>query len=101
MDIYKIKEAQLNLSVEERRTILLEIEEESDLHIPVLENRRQKLNDNISICPHCSGKKYCKHGKDKGSQRYYCNTCRRTFTEYTGTWLAGIHKRNLLLIIYI
>ncbi|MCT4589506.1 MAG: hypothetical protein N4A71_16910 [Carboxylicivirga sp.] len=51
MDTYKIKEALLNLPVEERRSLLQEIEEESDLHIPVLENRRQKLNDKIGSCP--------------------------------------------------
>ncbi len=96
MDTDKIKEALLKLTVEERKTLLQEIEEESDLHIPVLENSRQKLDDKISSCPHCSSKKYRKHGKDKGSQRYYCNACKRTFTEYTGTWLSGIHKKELV-----
>lgn len=96
MDAHQIKEALLNLSIDERKALLKEIENESDLHVPVLENRRQKLDDKISSCPHCSGKKYRKHGKDKGSQRYYCNTCKRTFTEYTGTWLAGIHKKELV-----
>ncbi|MGQ1788555.1 IS1595 family transposase, partial [Saccharicrinis sp. GN24d3] len=96
MDTNKIKEALLKLTADERTALLLEIEEESDLHIPVLENRRQKLDDKISNCPHCSSKKYRKHGKDKGSQRYYCNSCKRTFTEYTGTWLAGIHKKELV-----
>jgi transposase-like protein len=92
----KIKEALRKLSIDGRKALLQEIEEESDLHIPVLENRRQKLDDKISSCPHCSSKKYRKHGKDKGSQRYYCNSCKRTFTEYTGTWLAGIHKKELV-----
>lgn len=96
MDTRQVKEALLSLSIEERKALLQEIEEETDLHIPLLENRKQKLNDKISSCPHCSGKKYRKHGKDKGSQRYYCNTCKRTFTEYTGTWLSGIHKKDLI-----
>lgn len=96
MDTAKLKEALLNLTVEERQALLLEIEKEADLQFPVLESRRHKLDDKISSCPHCSSKKYRKHGKDKGSQRYYCNGCKRTFTEYTGTWLAGIHKKELV-----
>ena len=96
MNTAKIKEVLLSLTVEERRTLLQEMEQESDLHIPILENRRQKLYNKISSCPHCCGKKYRKHGKDKGSQRHYCNTCKRTFTECTGTWLASLHKKDLV-----
>jgi hypothetical protein len=35
-----------------------------------LGQRRDRLNNKIGGCPHCSGKRYRKHGKDKGSQRY-------------------------------
>jgi transposase-like protein len=28
-------------------------------------------------------------------QRFKCTDCGRTFTEYTGTWLDGIHKKSL------
>lgn len=96
MDKNQIKEALLSLSVEERASLLLEIENDTELHLPVIGNRRENLDNKISSCPYCSGKKYRKHGKDKGSQRYYCNSCKRTFTEYTGTWLAGIHKKELV-----
>ena len=96
MDKLQIKEAILSLSIEERRSLLAEIEKETDIHSPVLGKRRKNLNNRIGSCPHCSSKKYRKHGIDKGSQRYYCNTCKRTFTEYTGTWLAHIHKKELL-----
>ncbi len=58
--------------------------------------RRELLNNKAGCCPNCDSKKYWKHGIDKGSQRYYCNNCNRTFTEYTGTWLAGIHKKELV-----
>jgi transposase-like protein len=96
MDRIQLKEALLSLSLEERTTLLSEIEKESDMHSPILSNRRERLNNKIGCCPHCSSKKYRKHGKDKGSQRYYCNSCKRTFTEFTGTWLAGIHKKELV-----
>jgi len=96
MDKVKIKTALLSLSVEERASLLAEIENETNLHFPVLDNRREHLNNKIGCCPHCGSKKYRKHGIDKGSQRYFCNNCKRTFTEYTGTWLAGIHKKELV-----
>jgi transposase-like protein len=96
MDISEIKTALLSLSQEERESLLSDIEKETDKHLPLLGKRRENLNNKIGSCPHCSSKKYRKHGLDKGSQRYYCNSCKRTFTEYTGTWLAGIHKKELI-----
>ena len=40
--------------------------------------------------------KYYRYGKDKGSLRFKCKECNRTFTEYSGTWLSGIHKKYLV-----
>jgi len=96
MDKAKIKTALLSLSVEERESLLAEIENETKQHSPVIGKRRELLNNKIGCCPHCNSKKYRKHGIDKGSQRYFCNNCKRTFTEYSGTWLAGIHKKELV-----
>src|SRR5699024_11520397 len=39
---------------------------------------------------------YRKHGMDKGSQRYKCKDCGRTFTEFTGTWMAHLHRKDLV-----
>ncbi len=55
----------------------------------------QLLNKQGS-CPHCGGKHYYRFGKDKGAQRFKCKDCRRTFTEYTGTWQEGLHKKELV-----
>ena len=96
MDKLEIKQALLSLSVEERKTLLEDVEKETDKHNLLLFKRHENLNNKIGFCPHCGSKKYRKHGIDKGSQRYYCNSCKRTFTEYTGTWLAGIHKKELV-----
>ena len=96
MDKSQIKQALMSLSIEERKALLADIEKETDKHTSVLGKRRESLNNKIDSCPHCGSKKYHKHGIDKGSQRYYCNSCKRTFTEYTGTWLAGIHKKELV-----
>ena len=96
MDKAEIKTALLSLSAEERASLLAEIENETNLHSTILGKRREALNNKIGNCPHCNSKKYRKHGIDKESQRYFCNSCKRTFTEYTGTWLAGIHKKELV-----
>jgi len=57
--------------------------------------RREKFFNKQIGCPHCNGMKYYRYGKDKGSMRFKCKECKRTFTEYTGTWLAGLHKKGL------
>jgi transposase-like protein len=57
-------------------------------------SRREMLNNKQGACPHCGHPKYVKLGFDKGAQRYKCKSCKRNFTEYTGTWMAGIHKKD-------
>ena len=96
MDKAEIKSALLSLTPDERRTLIAEVEKEPSFHAPIPGRRREVLNNKIGNCPYCGGKKYRRHGIDKGSQRYYCSSCRRTFTEYTGTWLSGIHKKGLV-----
>ena len=59
--------------------------------------RRQQLFDKQACCPFCEGKQYYKYGTAKGSQRFKCKECWRTFTEYTGTWLDGLHKKTLVV----
>jgi transposase-like protein len=59
--------------------------------------RRQQFYHKQGSCPRCDGKHYYKYGMDKGSQRFKCKDCNRTFTEYTGTWLEGLHKKSLVV----
>lgn len=61
-----------------------------------ISNRREKLINKQAGCPHCSSLKFYRFGKDKGSLRFMCKECKRTFTEYSGTWLAGLHKKELV-----
>jgi transposase-like protein len=58
--------------------------------------RRQQFYDRQTVCPRCGSerKSYYKYGMDKGCQRFKCNDCKGTFTEYTGTWLDGLHKKS-------
>jgi len=58
------------------------------------ESRRNILDNKLGCCPHCSHPKYVKFGVDKGSQRYKCKSCKRSFTEYTGTWMAGLQRKD-------
>jgi len=57
-------------------------------------SRQELLNNKQGECPHCGSSQYVKYGTDKGSQRYKCKSCKRNFTEYTGTWMAGLHKKD-------
>lgn len=57
--------------------------------------RTQLINKQVG-CPYCKSHGYIRYGKDKGSARYKCKNCKRTFTEHTGTWLAGLHKKELV-----
>jgi transposase-like protein len=93
----EIKASLLSLTQEERETLLAEIEASPDMHTSLLGKRREHFDNKIGRCPHCGSNKYRKHGIDKGSQRYYCNGCKRTFTEYTGTWICGLHKKELVV----
>lgn len=62
----------------------------------LLQLRGDALDDKRSECPHCQSPNYYKNGKDKGSRKYKCKDCKRGFTEYTGTWVNGIHKKHLI-----
>lgn len=82
----------------ERETFLRELEQEvveTNNHLPQSqEYRRHLLNNKQGECPHCGHRKFVKYGLDKGSQRYKCKSCKRNFTEYTGTWMAGLHRKD-------
>lgn len=62
----------------------------------LIDIRETKFNEKQGVCPHCGHIKYVKMGKDKGVQRYKCKSCNRTFTPFTGTWMAQIHKKDKL-----
>lgn len=85
-------EKQLEL-LDNLNTIKLSDDEDE---VNLLKIRELQLNNKQSSCPHCGHEKYIKYGKDKGVQRYKCKSCKRNFTPYTGTWLAHIHKKELL-----
>jgi transposase-like protein len=61
-----------------------------------LGSRRNSLINKQGSCPHCAGIRYFRYGTARGAQRFKCKDCGRTFCEYTGTWLEGIHKKSLV-----
>lgn len=95
MDRETLKKALLALPPTERAALLIEVEQVNSKHDSVLMSRRAKFDNKQGKCPHCGSFKYNKFGIDKGSKRYRCKECKRTFTEYTGTWMSKIHKKAL------
>jgi transposase-like protein len=67
-----------------------------DSHPELLQSRCKALINKQEKCPHCAGNRYYRYGRAKGAQRFKCWDCGRTFCEYTGTWLEGLHKKSLV-----
>ena len=98
MDTYQVKSYFSSLpqsSQEDLLKVLSQIQIESD-YGKILQLRGDALDDKRSECPGCQSSNYYKNGKDKGSRKYKCKDCKRGFTEYTGTWINGIHKKHLI-----
>lgn len=86
------------LPLEDQQEVLLELSRINITEsINLIKSRGVALDNKDGHCPHCKSLNYVKYGSDKGSKRYKCKNCNKTFTEYTGTWMAGIHKKDLLL----
>lgn len=95
METQKLKEKILSMPVSDRERLLKEIEDSlrtGDLALHP--SRRHELDNKLGQCPHCSHNKYVRFGTDKGARRYKCKSCKRSFTEYTGTWMAGLQRRD-------
>lgn len=96
MEIEELKNRILALASAERERLLREVGGSGPGHpLPgVRESRRHILDNKMGACPHCSHTKYVRFGTDKGARRYKCKSCKRSFTEYTGTWMAGLHRKD-------
>ena len=96
MELSKIKTYLLDLPVSERNFVISEIVKLSSTEIvcDFQKIRRDVLNNKQGECPHCNHTKYVKFGFKSGSQRYKCKSCNRSFTEFIGTWIAGLHHKD-------
>lgn len=99
MDIDSIKSYFKDLDCTAQTSIIDEltmIKDNSDFNL--LSIREEQLNNKQGNCPYCGSLKYSKDGREKsGVQRYLCKSCKRCFNSYTGTWLAKINKKELLV----
>ena len=94
MTVEEIIKAIAGLSESERAQLLERISP-SQVSSSSQSPRLRQLLDKQGRCPHCGGSRYYRFGRDKGAQRFRCHDCGRTFTEYTGTWQSGLHRRDL------
>lgn len=83
------------LPVEEQSKLIIELTKVS-FKEDFKSGRQEKLINKQVVCPHCSSMKFTRFGRDKGCLRFKCKECNRTFTEHTGTCLAGLHKKELV-----
>jgi transposase-like protein len=51
-------------------------------------------------CPYCTSSEFIKYSFYKGNQRYSCKSCKRTFTQRTGTVLQSLKKPDDFLHYY-
>lgn len=42
-------------------------------------------------CPHCHNEKIIRYGKQRGRQNYWCDQCKRKFSDHTHTPFRGTH----------
>jgi len=84
------------LSDSDKKRLLNRLQEEAPKKFDLVAKRRYILDNKQGKCPHCDHKSYTKFGFEKDVPRYQCKSCKRTFTVYTGTWMAHIHKKELL-----
>lgn len=83
------------LSKEEQLQLVISLTQSPVSDTGVFSSRCKAFVNKQEVCPHCGGKHYFRYGKMRGLQRFKCKDCKRTFTEYTGTWLEGIHRKSL------
>lgn len=98
MELSAVKKYFVSLKPETQESLLSELQDLKDTSdYGLLERHVKQLDNRQGTCPHCGSLHYKKNGKDKKVQKYKCTSCNRSFTAFTGTWLAHIHKKHLLI----
>lgn len=97
MNTATIKSYFTNLSsINQDKLLIILTTIKSNIDFQLIDIRKKRFDEKQGVCPHCKHIKYVKMGIDKGVQRYKCKGCNRTFTPFTGTWMAQIHKKDKL-----
>ena len=80
-----------SLSLEEQEELYTVLSESLGYSSSVIRIDSEIDKDNPLVCPHCQSERVYGHGKYKGRNRYRCQSCKKTFNDYTGTAVSGIH----------
>lgn len=98
MNEIEIKEYFTSLTSKRQKDLLFDLQNLKDVSdFELLEVRVKQLDNKQASCPRCGSMEYVKNGSTKGVKNYKCKSCNRSFTAFTGTWLAHIHKKHLLV----
>lgn len=84
----QIKALFLQLTIEEQNKLLEELPKSQSYYHEI------EVPRVIKCCVHCQSEKIIKHSMYKSTQRYKCNSCKRTFLPITGTLTYQIKKPN-------
>lgn len=80
-----------NLSFEDRERLYNQLNNEFGTNSSPISIASEINTDNKITCPHCESSNIYGHGSYKGRKRYKCQECSKTFNDYTGTAISGIH----------
>ena len=86
------------LSEKEQSIVLTELEsiKKAEDNSVLKELKLEYSINEIQKCPHCRSEEFIGWGTDKKIKRFKCKKCNRTFTEYSGTWISHLHKKDLI-----
>ncbi len=92
----EIKELFAQLPIGSQTQLLDELLQEQELQGKVLIAAQEEISEKRKKkpCPHCSSESVYKRGKQKGVQMYWCNDCKRWYSETTGTPLYDIKLKS-------
>lgn len=86
---FKVYISKLNASQKVELLNILQYE----IEVPKFDVLNDISNSTSKIeCPNCTNSKVVGHGTYKGRRRYMCKSCKKSFNDYTGTAISGIHK---------
>ena len=76
--IKRLPEKGVNELLEKAKEIKEEVEKEEETEVP--------------SCPHCESGKVVRNGNQKGSQRYICRECKKSFVKRTKSVMSNSHS---------
>jgi len=81
-----------NLNTKERELLYYQLAKEFGSKLDLIDISSEIEKDKKISCPHCQSVEIYGHGSYKGRKRYQCQSCSKTFNDYTGTAISGIKE---------